>query len=73
MMNVLSENSDRDAPGAQVCERCGAVFRCGMLAGDAACWCATLPALPADALRPGIGCLCPACLAAQVERAAAAD
>ncbi|BAO85112.1 cysteine-rich CWC family protein [Caballeronia cordobensis] len=73
MMKALRENIDRDAPGAQVCERCGAVFRCGTLAGDEACWCATLPPLSADALRPGSGCLCPACLAAQLGRAARAD
>jgi hypothetical protein len=32
-------------PAASVCTRCGAVFRCGMVAGDAHCWCADLPAL----------------------------
>ncbi|SAL25115.1 hypothetical protein AWB71_01376 [Caballeronia peredens] len=48
--------------GAQLCARCGAAFRCGTLAGDASCWCATLPALPHDMLSPGAACLCPACL-----------
>jgi hypothetical protein len=53
-----------------VCPRCGAGLRCGMLAGDAQCWCVQLPnimpvpaeasaALPADA---NASCFCPACL-----------
>jgi hypothetical protein len=66
MMNVPSDQSDAQPPRAQVCSRCGAPFRCGMLAGDATCWCASLPALPPDALRPGAGCLCPACLARKI-------
>ena len=32
-------------PSTSVCPRCGAGFRCGMVAGDAACWCAGLPLL----------------------------
>ncbi|CAH2785057.1 MAG: hypothetical protein CBHOC_1806 [uncultured Caballeronia sp.] len=44
-----------------------------MLASDASCWCATLPALPADRLRPGMNCLCPACLAAERERCVRPD
>nr|WP_061158999.1 cysteine-rich CWC family protein [Caballeronia temeraria] len=72
-MNGPFETNEREAPGGQICERCGAPFRCGMLAGDAACWCAKLPALPADRLRPGMRCLCPACLAAETGRAASAE
>jgi Cysteine-rich CWC len=72
MMNLPTETGARDAPDAQFCERCGAAFRCGMRAGDSSCWCATLPALPVDKLRPGMNCLCPACLAAEIERAARA-
>jgi hypothetical protein len=68
MMNDPSETRD-----AQICERCGATFRCGMRAGDPTCWCASLPALPVESLRPGMNCLCPACLAAEIERAARAD
>ncbi|OYZ03533.1 MAG: hypothetical protein B7Y42_00010 [Polaromonas sp. 28-63-22] len=62
-------------PAASVCTRCGAVFRCGMVAGDAHCWCADLPALPqlpvplpgsdsANAQEPAgdASCFCPACL-----------
>ena len=54
-----------------VCPRCGAGLRCGMVAGDAECWCVKLPhtvpvppALPDPAL-PNDGpaaCFCPACL-----------
>nr|WP_106857102.1 cysteine-rich CWC family protein [Caballeronia novacaledonica] len=65
MMNESPETNEREAPGSQVCVRCGATFRCGMIAGDPACWCAALPALPADRLRPGVSCLCPSCLAAE--------
>ncbi|WP_175938945.1 cysteine-rich CWC family protein [Caballeronia sp. BCC1704] len=56
------------APRA-VCARCGAAFRCGSLSGDAACWCASLPALPAERLRAGEVCLCRACLLAEIEKA----
>jgi hypothetical protein len=73
MMNESPETNGRPAPGALVCARCGASFRCGMRAGDPACWCASLAALPLDCLRPGMSCLCPACLAAQIDRAAPLD
>ena len=57
-----------------VCPRCGAGFRCGMLAGDVACWCADLPLLADLPVRladpailsekdaPAASCFCPACL-----------
>lgn len=54
-----------------VCPRCGAGLRCGMVAGDAECWCVQLPqvmplppALPEQALPDGgaASCFCPACL-----------
>jgi hypothetical protein len=51
---------------AQICERCGAAFRCGAAAGDARCWCASMPALGRERLIDGAGCLCPACLEAQI-------
>jgi hypothetical protein len=38
-------------------------FECGMKAGAAECWCARLPPV---AITPGVGCLCPRCLAARV-------
>ncbi|WP_321794129.1 cysteine-rich CWC family protein [Caballeronia sp. J97] len=73
MMNPSPETNERETSGAQICARCGAPFRCGMLAGDSACWCANMPVLPADLLRPGMRCLCPACLAAEIGRASRAD
>ncbi|MDP3796865.1 MAG: cysteine-rich CWC family protein [Polaromonas sp.] len=61
-----------------VCPRCGAGFRCGMVAGDAQCWCVQLPhVMPVPALTPSTppqgseasadsaaasSCYCPACL-----------
>ncbi len=53
----------------QLCERCGAAMRCGLTAGDAACWCASLPVVDGARLRRPDGgawgaCLCPACLGA---------
>ncbi|MBG6071827.1 MULTISPECIES: cysteine-rich CWC family protein [unclassified Polaromonas] len=54
-----------------VCARCGAGLRCGMVAGDAECWCVQLPhvmpvppvlseyALPDSS---AASCFCPACL-----------
>ncbi|MDR5755696.1 cysteine-rich CWC family protein [Caballeronia sp. LZ035] len=58
---------------AQTCARCGAAFRCGVLAGDAACWCADLPKLPFDQLQTSATCMCPSCLAASIERDGLSD
>lgn len=55
-------------PYTSVCPRCGVDLRCGMVAGDAECWCVQLPhvmPVPAarDALLPATAsCYCPACL-----------
>ena len=47
--------------GGTACPGCGRVFVCGMLAGQAHCWCAELPPLPVP--RPQeAGCYCPECL-----------
>ena len=52
--------SQADTPA---CPRCGAGLRCGMLAGDAGCWCAQLPrVMPVPAAQKGAACFCPACL-----------
>lgn len=73
MEQVVNEAS----PG-NVCPRCGAVFSCGMRAGEDVCWCVAFPpafAVPAAETVPDTGaCYCPACLAELVaakERAAA--
>lgn len=47
---------------SQRCSRCGSPFRCGMLANDAACWCAAGPTLPKEALSAEATCMCPSCL-----------
>ncbi|HEX4927197.1 MAG TPA: cysteine-rich CWC family protein [Burkholderiales bacterium] len=44
------------------CPLCGRSFECGAASGD--CWCADLPALKPV---PGRGCLCPACLEAELK------
>ena len=46
-----------------ICPRCGAGLLCGMLAGDAACWCVQLPlVMPVPAIPAIAWCFCPACL-----------
>ncbi|SFC00509.1 Cysteine-rich CWC [Polaromonas sp. OV174] len=60
-------------PNTSVCPRCGAGLRCGMVAGDAECWCMQLPhVMPVpEARKPpapsqdgaaAASCYCPACL-----------
>jgi hypothetical protein len=50
------------------CAVCDALFHCGAR-NATPCWCAALPALPADQLAPG-SCLCPACLRQRLAEAA---
>ncbi|WP_050454740.1 cysteine-rich CWC family protein [Candidatus Burkholderia verschuerenii] len=69
MMNEMPRHDASANDAASHCERCGATFRCGARAGDTSCWCAALPALPPQRLRDGAGCLCAACLAAELTRA----
>jgi hypothetical protein len=52
-----------------VCPRCGAGLRCGMVAGDAECWCVQLPhVMPVPSERTpspessAPSCFCLACL-----------
>jgi Cysteine-rich CWC len=64
---MTGETSGSTCNGAATrCARCGAPMHCGALAGDARCWCMTVPALPAEALRAGLGCLCRACLESDI-------
>jgi hypothetical protein len=52
------------------CPGCGAAFSCGR-DDPAGCWCARLPALPADRYDTAAGCLCEACLRRRLDAAAA--
>ena len=63
-------------PGNVQCTACGALLRCGMVAGDATCWCHDLPhviavpsALKIDESAQKAGCLCPSCLKKLVDNA----
>jgi arsenate reductase (glutaredoxin) len=47
------------------CSNCAAPLRCG--AQEKSCWCQALPVLPAAAYQPAAGCLCAACLQAQLD------
>ncbi|MDP3825727.1 MAG: cysteine-rich CWC family protein [Polaromonas sp.] len=56
-------------PSNSSCPRCGAAFPCGMVGGDAECWCVKLPhVMPVpSSTSSSIGtseasCFCPACL-----------
>ena len=66
----MATTRTRSEDGSTQCARCGAPFHCGAQAGDAGCWCQALPALPP--LPDLDGCLCPACLQARADAAAAA-
>ncbi|WP_151635299.1 cysteine-rich CWC family protein [Noviherbaspirillum aerium] len=57
------------------CSACGAIFECGMTEGraESPCWCTRLPTLPPeayvrDASGSGVGCFCPDCLQALINR-----
>jgi hypothetical protein len=54
--------------GDNACPRCGQKFTCGLAAAQERCWCFDLPhVIPmTDANREG--CLCPACLKAEIDR-----
>ncbi|WP_323050117.1 cysteine-rich CWC family protein [Caballeronia mineralivorans] len=58
----LAPNMNSTDPASQRCALCGAQFHCAQQMGDAECWCASLPGLPADRLNPRMTCLCPDCL-----------
>lgn len=62
---------NKEMPATNVCPACGAAFTCGMNAGLAECWCASLPpvlAVPAEHVGQ---CYCPACLKEKIEETAA--
>ncbi|WP_371434840.1 cysteine-rich CWC family protein [Polaromonas sp.] len=59
----LPENVE--LPDSSRCPRCGAGLRCGMVTGDATCWCFAMPhaiPVPSTDKTKQAGCLCPACL-----------
>jgi rubredoxin len=53
-----------ELPNTSRCPRCGAGLRCGMVAGDAECWCTQLPLIMPVPASTGsnASCYCPACL-----------
>jgi hypothetical protein len=69
-MNAQGASTVKPAPAnTSVCPRCGAGLRCGMVAGDAECWCVKLPhVMPVPSERipspedSAPSCFCPACL-----------
>ncbi len=63
-------DAERADSGKTVCERCANAFTCGAEAGDIACWCFAVAALPLDRLQAGGTCLCPECLAAELQKSA---
>ncbi|MBV8627832.1 MAG: cysteine-rich CWC family protein [Paraburkholderia sp.] len=66
-MNLPGSSSP--AVGRARCPRCGRSFDCGMRNEASDCWCRSMPALPAERLKAGSGCLCPECLAEEIARA----
>ncbi|MCB2211892.1 cysteine-rich CWC family protein [bacterium] len=48
------------------CPECGAVFTCGIAAGEDRCWCMELPYLAGEMIGDG-ACLCPECLQRALE------
>ncbi|MBN3759966.1 cysteine-rich CWC family protein [Burkholderia sp. Ac-20365] len=63
-----SEPAETSGTSSVRCPRCRRVFDCGARGERSACWCVSMPALPAEALEAGTGCLCPECLADAIAR-----
>ncbi|MDD2989200.1 MAG: cysteine-rich CWC family protein [Zoogloea sp.] len=59
----------KDEAGRNICPACGAAFTCGMEAGLAECWCASLPPVLAVPEAHAGQCYCPACLRQRIESA----
>ncbi|WP_227243386.1 cysteine-rich CWC family protein [Paraburkholderia caribensis] len=68
-----SEPTESSAMSSARCPRCRRVFDCGGRGGREACWCVSMPVLPATALDASTGCLCPECLADVIARARATE
>ena len=57
----------RNVAPTNVCPECGALFTCGMNAGQTSCWCVAFPPLLAVPSAGAGSCYCPACLAQMIE------
>lgn len=63
----MASETRNPVKGQRTCPRCGALFVCGLAAGEARCWCFDLPnVIPLSSLDVE-GCLCPDCLRAAIE------
>ena len=61
-------NSTSSAPnGARTCPRCGQPFGCDLSAHQEKCWCFEYPHVISMKDASHEGCVCPACLAKQIE------
>ena len=60
------EDSNNVAP-SNVCPECGALFTCGMNAGQTSCWCVAFPPLLAVPEGAAGSCYCPDCLRKKIE------
>ncbi|WP_425330306.1 cysteine-rich CWC family protein [Trinickia soli] len=70
----VSDRGPESEPRAR-CPRCGVAFDCGRASRPFKCWCADMPALPAEAAQGGgrpTQCICPACYADALAAAGAA-
>ena len=63
-------------PEASTCPQCGADLRCGVVSGDANCWCFDMPrvvAVPSADPAQKASCLCRACLAQLIDQQTHSD
>ncbi|NQW93293.1 MAG: cysteine-rich CWC family protein [Polaromonas sp.] len=61
---------------ASTCPQCGAGLRCGVVSGDATCWCFDMPrviAVPTLDATQKASCLCRDCLAQLIDEQANSD
>ncbi|MCA9114837.1 MAG: cysteine-rich CWC family protein [Planctomycetaceae bacterium] len=60
----------KSAGPTHVCPGCGAPVRCGLRAGDPACWCFDIPPVAVSDNQSDCSqlCWCPACLSQQADR-----
>jgi hypothetical protein len=63
----MAMEQQKDEPARNICPACGAAFTCGMEAGLAECWCASLPPVLAVPEAHVGRCYCQACLRQRIE------